>query len=98
MGYLPSFAKTLPIAPMTIMLVNGIFEAIVGFALLAGFFTRLAAILFALHLAVIITVVGYNDIAVRDFGLMLCAIAVALNGPDEWSLDNKLRGKWEKNY
>lgn len=74
----------------TLVCINGIFEVIFGLALLVGFFTRLSALLLALHLVNIIFVVGYNSIGVRDFGLMMASFSIFLSGPDAWCLDKFL--------
>ena len=37
----------------------------------------------------IIIGLGYNNIAVRDFGLMLITFAIFLGGKDKWCLDYK---------
>lgn len=70
---------------------NGAFEIIFGLCLLVGYFTRVAAFLLSIHLIGIIFSVGYNDVGVRDFGLLMSTISVFLNGPDEFSLGKFLR-------
>jgi len=77
-----------PGAHFTIM-ANGVFETLFGLLLLLGLFTRLSALLLSLHLFGIMLSLGYNDIAVRDFGLALAALSVALNGKDKYCMDNK---------
>jgi len=88
-GYLPKFAQSLPIEPLSLLLITGIFEVIFGLLLLIGLFTRLSSFLLFLHLLIIIIGLGYNDIAVRDFGLALATLAIFLHGPDKWCLDRK---------
>lgn len=90
-GYIPSWF-TLLSAP-TLLMVNGLFEVVIGVCLLLGLLTRVAAGLHALHLLGIIVALGYGDIAVRDVGLLFAAVAVALHGPDQWCLDRKLFSK-----
>jgi len=75
----------------TIIMSNGIFESAFGFLLLIGFFARIAAFLLALHLFVISFSMGYNDIAVRDFGLALATASLIFSGAGEMSLDKKLK-------
>ncbi|MAF35361.1 hypothetical protein CMO91_05975 [Candidatus Woesearchaeota archaeon] len=81
LGYVPvmldAYAETL-------LLVNGIAELVLGIILLSGFLTRPAALLLALHLAGITVSLGYNEIAVRDFGLVLATLSVFLHGKDNW--------------
>jgi uncharacterized membrane protein YphA (DoxX/SURF4 family) len=72
------------------IMANGIFETIFGTLLLLGLFTRISALLLSLHLAIITFGLGYNDIAVRDFGLALATFSIALHGKDKFCLDNKL--------
>ena len=84
---------TLPIMQHIIIMGNGIFETVFGLLLLLGLFTRLSAFLLTLHLVGIMVVLGYNDIAVRDFGLAVATFSVFLQGPDEWSLDKKMKTK-----
>ena len=42
------------------------------------------------HLLSIAAGLGYNDIAVRDYGLALITFSVVLGGSDVWCLDKKL--------
>ena len=88
-NYLPSFAYSLPIGPLTILLINGIFEVFFGFLLIAGLFTRITSLILTLHLLMIVSFLGYNDIAVRDFGLALATLSIFFHGPDKWCLDKK---------
>lgn len=85
-GYLPEFILNSANAK-TFILFNGIFEIVFGSLLIIGLFTRVASLILALHLFAIIIGLGYNDIAVRDFGLALVAIAIFLGGADKWCLD-----------
>ena len=90
-GYIPSWLTSiLPLDIGTFIIMNGIFEIIVGFLLLIGLHTRIIAFIAALHLLSITIAVGYNDIAVRDFGLTLMAVSLIFSGAGIFSLDNKL--------
>ncbi len=71
----------------TLVYLNGIFEITLGSALLLGFFTRLSALLLALHIIDITYIVGFDATGVRDFGLSIATLAVFLNGMDTISLD-----------
>ena len=109
MGYLPDFlldhsadmnhehpfqsAHNLPLTAHVIIMGNGFFETVFGIMLILGLFTRVSSLLLALHLFGIMITLGYNDIAIRDLGLMFAAFAIFLNGPDRWTLDNKLKNK-----
>ena len=88
-GYLPKFVQTLPIEPLSILLITGIFEVVFAIFLIIGLFTRLSSLLLFLHLVIVIIGIGYNDVAVRDFGLALATLAIFLHGPDKWCLDNR---------
>jgi uncharacterized membrane protein YphA (DoxX/SURF4 family) len=91
-GYLPAFAYSLGIKPLTLIFLNGIFESFFGLMLLIGFKTRLSSFLLGVHLFVITMSLGFNEIGVRDFGLTASTFAIFLNGADKWSLDGKLKG------
>lgn len=93
LGYLPNFLFNTSFAS-TLILINGVFEIIASILLIIGFKTRIVAILLALHLALITFEVGWSQTGIRDFGLTIATIAIALQGPDNWCLDKKfLRGK-----
>jgi len=76
--------------PVTFIYVNGIFDLVIGAFLLVGFLTRIVALLGILHLLGVIFSLGFNDISIRDFGLLLVLVSVLLHGSDEWCLDKKI--------
>ena len=84
-----SLLPLLPFDLNTFFILNGTFEVIIGFLLLIGFYTRIIASISALHLLFITLSVGYNDIAVRNFGLTLMAVSLIFSGAGNFSLDNK---------
>jgi len=86
MGYLPEFLLSSSYAS-SLVIFNGIFEVLAGVLLLVGKFIRPVSLVLAGHLFFIILSLGYNDIAVRDFGLMLITISTFIGGKDIWSLD-----------
>src|SRR3989344_1409028 len=88
MGYLPHFLLQSNYAQAAIY-ANGIAEVMLGTLLIVGFYTKAAALLLSLHLLSIIVTLGYNDIAVRDFGLMLATFSIFMGGEDKWTLDKK---------
>lgn len=92
-GYLPQYAYNFPIEPLTIMLFTGIFETLFGALLFVGLFTRASSFLLAIHIFIIAVSLGYNDIAIRDYGLALATFAIFLQGPDKYCLDNKRKNK-----
>ena len=90
MEYLPSFILLSTYAK-TFIYLNGIFELILGAFLILGLFTRITALVLGINLIGIILGLGYNDVAVRDFGLMLVTLAIFLGGKDKWCLENKIK-------
>lgn len=88
---LPSWTHYLGITETAFVIANGLFEVVLGILLILGLFTRCAAILLTLHLVGILLTLGYNEIAVRDFGLMMGTLAVALHGTDRLCLENTWR-------
>jgi len=90
-GYLPGFAYDLPLKPLTLIFLNGIFGTAFGLLLLTGLFTRISSFLLGLHLLGITFSLGYNDVAIRDLGLALTTFAITLYGPDKWCLDRRIK-------
>ena len=89
-GYLPSIISTSHYATAFII-ANGILEVMLATMLIIGLFTRIVSAILFLHLLGIIASIGYNDIAVRDFGLLMAILAIFLFGDDQWCLAN-----WKK--
>jgi len=89
-GYLPTFLFESSYATIFIIL-NGLFEIILGAFLIAGLFTRIAAIILAIHLFFIAISLGYNENAIRDLGLTLALFSIFLAGEDQWCISHKLR-------
>ena len=86
-GWLPWYVYLTSLSPTTLVHLNGLFESVFGFLLLLGLYTRLSASLLALHMAHIVTIVGYGEIGVRDFGIFMAALSTAFHGADNFSLD-----------
>jgi uncharacterized membrane protein YphA (DoxX/SURF4 family) len=84
-GYLPSFLANTA-NPVMFIYANAIFELIFGGLLILGVFTRLAALLLGLHLIGISIALGYNAVAIRDYGLALATLSIVLAGPDKLCL------------
>ncbi|MFQ5531703.1 MAG: DoxX family protein [Candidatus Nanoarchaeia archaeon] len=89
LSYFPKWLSIIMINTNIPIILNGIFEIIFGFLLLIGLYTRISSLLLSINLFFIMVGLGYNDIAIRDFGLMLATFSVFLHGPDKWSFDNK---------
>jgi uncharacterized membrane protein YphA (DoxX/SURF4 family) len=78
--YLPeTVAKVSPVPAHTLMLVVGVIEIVAGIGV--AFKPRIFAYVVAAWLAVIminlLLIPGYFDVALRDFGLLLAALALA---------------------
>lgn len=87
-NYLPSFTENLPLSQITFIYLNSWFEICLGILLIAGLQTRIVASLLALHMIGIVFSVGYNATGVRDFGLTMALISIALDKSSTLSLDN----------
>lgn len=85
-GFVPDFAGNI-IAPGILVTINGLMELALGGLLLFGVYTRFAALILGLHMFGIAFSIGLNPIGVRDFGLAIATISIALLGPDAYSLD-----------
>jgi uncharacterized membrane protein YphA (DoxX/SURF4 family) len=82
-SWVPEWAPAfLHIPPAMIVLLNGAFEVIAGTLIAINVLTAPAALLLALHLAVIVFDIGFSAIGVRDFGLMAATFAL---GALSWS-------------
>lgn len=90
-SWLPSFAGILPFKAVNLILFNGLFELTFGLLLILGIYTRFSSALLGLHLIGIIFSVGYNEIGIRDFGLLTALLSIFFNGIDEWCLERKWR-------
>lgn len=74
-----------------ILQIQGVVEILIGVHLMAGLQTRWAAGLATAMLAVIILVVGWTPIGVRDLGLMAASMALVFCGSGSLSLDQAWR-------
>ena len=83
LGYLPSFVFNIGISSTNLIYFNGVFDLAVGLFLFLGLFVRVFALLGSLHLLGIIVSLGFNDVAVRDLGLLIVLISIFLNGSDK---------------
>ncbi|HWO07401.1 MAG TPA: DoxX family protein [Candidatus Paceibacterota bacterium] len=81
-SWVPEWAVNLVgLPPALIVLLNGAFEVVAGALIALNLFTRWAALLLALHLAVITFDIGLNAIGVRDFGLTMATLALVFLQP-----------------
>ncbi|MEK6897897.1 MAG: DoxX family membrane protein [Nanoarchaeota archaeon] len=89
-SFVPSFLSSM-IQAKTIIFINGSFEILFGLMMLSGFYLRISAFLLSLHLMGIAISLGYNAIAIRDFGLSLATLSVSIMGSDKFCLDEKFK-------
>ncbi len=78
--YIPGFVANLsPISPHSLMMLVGVIEIIagIGVALKPRIFAYVVAAWLALIIVNLLLIPGYFDIALRDFGLLLGALALA---------------------
>ena len=78
--YLPSVvSRVSPINAHNLMLVVGVIEVVagIGVALKPRIFAYVVAAWLALIIANLLLIPGYFDVALRDFGLFLAALALA---------------------
>lgn len=89
-AYVPDSAVALlHVSATTLVYCNAVFELVFGLLLLLGWQTRIIALLLSLHLFDIMYVVGYGEIGVRDFGLAIATLVIAMQGPDTLCVQQK---------
>ncbi len=89
-AYVPDSAVAMSHLSVTkLVYINATVEVVGGLLLLFGWQTRIVALLLALHLLDIMYIVGYGEIGVRDFGLAIATLVVAMNGSDMLCVDKK---------
>lgn len=82
-GFIPNWAVSfLGMSAATLVVANGIFEILAAVLLVLNILSRWVAFLLLIHLFVIICEVGLGPIGMRDFGLMIMALALALISED----------------
>lgn len=86
-AWVPPWALGFGLSDIQIVLANGWFETIGGTLLILGLWTRIAAFVLSIHLFSLAFTIGINDIGVRDFALATSTLALALFGPDTYTLD-----------
>ncbi len=79
----------LPMSPTTFIYLLGGLETIVGFLLIIGLYTRIAAAIAALNLIGIIVQLGINDATIRDVGLLAAALSLVVTGSRWLSIDSR---------
>src|SRR5213083_1033337 len=78
--YLPGFVANIsPVSPHSLMLIVGVIEIVagIGVALKPRIFAYIVAAWLAVIIINLLLIPGYFDVALRDFGLFLAALALA---------------------
>jgi hypothetical protein len=78
--YLPGVVANIsPVSPHSLMLIVGVIEIVagIGVALKPRIFAYVVAAWLALIIINLLLIPGYFDVALRDFGLLLAAVALA---------------------
>ena len=89
-GLVPSFLTHSFFTANNIVMLNSFLELTLGIFLLLGLYTRLTAGILGIHLIGIMFSLGFNRIGVRDFGLAMATLALALHDPDAYTLDARM--------
>ena len=87
-----------PYPPHTLMLVVGVIEIVagIGVAIKPRIFAYVVAAWLALIIINLLLIPGYFDVALRDFGLLLGALALGAVKPAVRPEVMALGGKWEQ--
>ncbi|MBI4068490.1 DoxX family protein [Candidatus Kaiserbacteria bacterium] len=76
-SWVPAWVPALlHLPPAMIVLANGIFDTSMGALIAMNLFTRIVALLAAVHILFITFEIGFNEIGVRDFGLSMATLAL----------------------
>lgn len=85
-SWVPAWTSMLGASPETLVFLNGSFEVLAGALLLAGVFTRAVALILFLHMAFLVWEFGITPVGVRDFGLAMGLLTLALDDRSKWAL------------
>lgn len=77
-AWVPEWTSAIGLSPEQIVYANGTFEVVAGILLLFGFFTPIVAFLLFLHMCLITLEIGLNPTGVRDFGITVALLSLAL--------------------
>ena len=86
--YIPSYVGDL-VNPLFLVYFNAGFEILFATLLAVGKYTRISALLLAIHLFFISLSLGFTQNGVRDFGLTIATFAIFIHGPDKLCLESK---------
>lgn len=75
----PDWAVNLTsLPPLILVIINGWLELIAGLILACGFFIGPVALFLSAHIFIIALSIGFNSVAVRDFGLAAALFGLGL--------------------
>jgi len=81
----------LPVSLKSAMIGNAILDVLVGLFLLIDTWVLWASLLGAMHLLIVLIVVGINGITTRDIGLFAASLSLFVNAmPEAWKEKFKL--------
>jgi len=83
-GYVPDIASKFFLNTTQIVLINGLFEVVASVLLILNVYAWLAALLLGLHMLGISFSIGINPIGVRDIGISVGTLALALLSPKKF--------------
>lgn len=86
-SWIPKEAERILAQPTILVILNGAFEMSFGLLLLIGVYTKIVALALGVHLALITASIGLTEIGVRDIGLTLATLSIALAKPDKLTVD-----------
>ena len=92
-GFVPNYALVFGLTAEKVILGNALLELSLGALLLFGLYVRSASLILSLHLFGIAFSLGFNDLAVRDFGLAFATLVIFINGSDYLCLDKIFKKK-----
>lgn len=79
LAYLPDWIKNFSLDKNLFVRLNGTFDFFVGLSLILGIYPLIFSALAIIHLLGIILTIGiFNDISIRDIGLLILAIGIFL--------------------
>jgi uncharacterized membrane protein YphA (DoxX/SURF4 family) len=95
-GYLPGWAFTQSvISTTTLVYMNGVVEVLLPLLLIFNQYSRAIAFLLAVHMVTIIFHLGYDEIAVRDFGILVGFVALIFMSKNSSIISKYLKRKKE---
>ena len=87
----PWAARLLPVPIEQAMIGTAFLDVIIGAFLIFDFLPWLAALVGAIHIAVVLMVSGITDVTVRDIGLLVAALAITIDSLPQHILDTFLK-------